>query len=109
MFGLFSFVDSLVDNVISQIIQQANIVQDAVTAPLRAIVNSVMSGIWKGEGANRFVAEMTNEVIPMLVNIMSVNNSFAGSIKKSQDRMNQAFHQAASQAQTLYDVFNGIF
>jgi hypothetical protein len=109
MFGLFSFVEDMVSGVISQILQQVNIVQDAVTAPLRALVNQVMAGIWKGEGANRFVAEMTSEVIPMLVNIMSVNTSFAGAIKKSQDRMNQAFHQATAQAQTLYDVFGSIF
>jgi hypothetical protein len=109
MFGLFSFLEDMVSGVISQILQQVNIVQDAVTAPLRALVNQVMAGMWKGEGANRFVAEMTSEVIPMLVNIMSVNTSFAGAIKKSQDRMNQAFHQATAQAQTLYDVFNSVF
>jgi hypothetical protein len=109
MFGIFSFIEDMVSGIISQILQQVNIVQDAVTQPLRGLINQVMAGMWKGEGANRFVAEMTSEVIPMLVNIMGVNTSFAGAIKKSQDRMNQAFHQATSQAQTLYDLFGSIF
>lgn len=109
MFGLFSFVDDMISGVVSQILQQVNIVQDAVTAPLRGLVNSVMAGMWRGDGANRFVAEMTSEVIPMLVGIMNTNQNYANAIKKSQDRMNQAFQQAASQAQTLYDVFNNIF
>lgn len=109
MFGLFSFVEDLVSGVISQVLQQVNIVQDAVTSPLRGLVNAVMAGMWKGEGANRFVQEMTSEVIPMLVNIMGINTNFANAIKKSQDRMNQAFHQATAQAQTLYDVFGSIF
>ena len=109
MFGLFSFVDDMISGIISQILQQVNIVQDAVTAPLRAIVNSVLAGAWKGDGANRFASEMTQEVIPMLVGIMNTNQNYANAIKKSHDRMNQAFQQAANQAQTLFDVFGSIF
>lgn len=109
MFGLFKFVDDLVGNVANQILQQVRIVQDAVTSPLRALVQQVMGGIWKGDGSVRFVNEMTNEVIPMLVNIMNVNTSFADAIKKSQDRMNQAIKQSTSQVQTLFDVFGQIF
>ena len=109
MFGLFKFVDDLVGNVANQILQQVRIVQDAVTSPLRALVQQVMGGIWKGDGSVRFVNEMTNEVIPMLVNIMNVNTSFASAIKKSQDRMNQAIKQSTSQVQTLFDVFGQIF
>lgn len=109
MFGLFKWVEDLVSNVISQVLQQVNIIQEAVTSPLRALVNQVMAGMWKGEGANRFVQEMTSEVIPMLVNIMGFNTNFANAIKKSQDRMQQSVHQATSQAQTLFDVFNRVF
>jgi flagellar biosynthesis regulator FlbT len=109
MFGLFKWVEDLVSNVISQVLQQVNIIQEAVTSPLRGLVNQVMAGMWKGEGANRFVQEMTSEVIPMLVNIMGFNTNFANAIKKSQDRMQQAVHQATSQAQTLFDVFNRVF
>ncbi len=82
MFGLFKFVDDLVGNVVNQILQQVNIIQDAVTAPLRGLVQQVVGGIWKGDGSVRFVNEMTSEVIPMLVNIMNVNTSFASAIKK---------------------------
>jgi L-ribulose-5-phosphate 3-epimerase UlaE len=109
MFGLFKWVEDLVNNVINQVLQQVNIIQDAVTAPLRALVNQVMGGVWKGEGANRFVQEMTSEVIPLLVNIMGFNTNFANAIKKSQDRMQQAVKQATSVANTLADVFGQIF
>lgn len=109
MLGLFKFVDDLVGNVANQILQQVRVVQDAVTSPLRGLVQQVVGGIWKGDGSVRFVNEMTNEVIPMLVNIMNVNTSFASAIKKSQDRMNQAIKQSTSQVQTLFDVFGQIF
>lgn len=109
MFGLFKWAEDLVGGIISQILQQVNIIQDAVTSPLRGLVNQVTGGIWKGDGANRFTQEMTSEVIPMLVNIMGINTNFANAIKKSQDRMQQAVQQATSQAQTLLDVFGGVF
>ncbi len=107
--SLFKFIDDLVGNVANQILQQVRVVQDAVTSPLRALVQQVVGGIWKGDGSVRFVNEMTNEVIPMLVNIMNVNTSFASAIKKSQDRMNQAIKQSTGQVQTLFDVFGQIF
>ncbi len=109
MLGLFKFVDDLVGNVANQILQQVRVVQEAVTSPLRGLVQQVVGGIWKGDGSVRFVNEMTSEVIPMLVNIMNVNTSFASAIKKSQDRMNQAIKQSTSQVQTLFDVFGQIF
>ena len=107
--GLFKFVEDLVSNVINQIMKQINIIQEAVTAPLRGLVNEVMGGVWKGDGANRFVQEMLSEVIPMLVNIMGFGTNYANAISKAQNRMNQAINQATSKAQTLFDVFNGIF
>ena len=52
---------------------------------------------------------MTSEVIPMLVNIMNVNNSYSSAIKHSIDRMNQAEQQAAQAANTLMEVFGQIY
>ncbi len=106
---MFKFVEDLIGSAISQILKQVNIIQDAVTSPLRGLVNQVMGGIWKGDGSVRFVNEMMTEVIPMLVNIMGFNTNFANAISKAQNRMNQAINQATSKAQTLFDVFNGIF
>jgi len=91
------------------ITSQVNIIQDAVTSPLRGLVQQVSGGIWKGEGANRFVQEMTSEVIPSLVNIGSMNMGFGNGIKKALDIMDQADRQAQSKANELFDVFGKIF
>lgn len=106
---LFKFIEDAISSAIGQILKQVNVVQDAVTAPLRGLVNEVMGGMWKGDGANRFVQEMMSEVIPMLVNIMGFNTSFANAISKAQNRMNQAINQATSKALSLNDIFNQIF
>ena len=96
--GIFKFVRSIVGGLVNQIMQQVNIIQETVTSPLRGLVNQVTGGIWKGDGATRFVDEMMNDVIPLLVGLAGMNNSYADGIKKAMDRMEQAERQATSQA-----------
>ena len=106
---MFSFLEDAISGIISSILSQFNFIQDAVTAPLRALVNQVMAGMWKGNGANKFVAEMTNLVIPMIASILTGTQNYANAIKKSQDHMLQGFQQASSIAQGLFDSFNNIY
>lgn len=100
---------SVINHVISMITSQVNIIQDAVTSPLRALVQQVTGGIWKGDGSVRFVNEMTSEIIPQLASIGSINMGFGSAIRKALDLMDQADRQAASKANELFDVFNKIF
>ncbi len=100
---------SVVNHVISSINAQVNIIQDAVTAPLKGFVQQVTGGIWKGDGSVRFVNEMTSEVIPQLASIGSINLGFGSAIRKALDFMDQADKQAASKANELFDVFSKIF
>lgn len=106
---LLRIARSVVENVINVINNQIKMIQDAITAPLRGMVQQVLGGVWKGEGANRFVAEMTQEVLPQLVNLGNVNMSFGGLIRRAIDLFDRADRQATQHAQQLYDVFNGIF
>ncbi len=106
---LFCFISGQFLGSITQVTKQADVIADSVTAPLKGLVNGVTGGSWKGDGANKFVNEMTSEVLPMLAQLWIANSSFASSLKKSHDRMQDAFKQAASQAQPLMDVFSSIF
>lgn len=107
--GIFKLMFDVVDGIINQITSQVKIIEDAVTSPLRAVVGQVMGGIWKGDGADKFTQEMTQEVIPMLVNIMNVNTGYSAAIRRSLDRMTQAEQQAAQAANSLMEVFGQIF
>lgn len=110
MFGrILQFLRNPVEGIINQIMQQVNVIQDAVTAPLRAMVGEVMGGIWKGNGANRFVEEMNSELIPSLVNIASVNTNFGSAIKKAMERIMGASQTAKSKVSPLVDIFSRIF
>ncbi len=106
---LIRIARSIVRGIINMIKAQVNIVQSIVTAPLRAIVNQVTGGIWKGDGATRFVNEMTSDVIPALVNIADVNMNFGSQIEKALERMDQAEQAAKNQVQPLFDLFSNIY
>jgi hypothetical protein len=106
---MFSFIQDAIDGIIGSIMNQFSFIQDLITTPLRALVAQVMQGVWKGNGANKFVAEMTNEVIPMIAGILTGTQNYAQSLKKSQEHMLQGFQQASSIANSLFDSFNSIF
>jgi phage-related protein len=109
MFGIFKLARSIVQSVTGMITAQINLIQNAITSPLKGFVQQVTGGIWKGDGSVRFVNEMTSQVIPQLVNIGNMNMSFSEAIKKAVETMNQADKQAASKANELFDVFGKIF
>jgi hypothetical protein len=109
MSSIFSMLSGVMDGIISSILSHFNYIQDAITAPLKAMVNQVVQGVWKGNGANKFVAEMTDQVIPMIASILTGTQNYANALKKSQDHMMQGFQQASSIANSLNDVFNNIF
>lgn len=110
MFGiLLKIARSIVNGVMSTIMSLVNHIQDGITSPLRGMVRLVTSGIWKGDGADRFVAEMTSQVIPDLVNIGNINMGFGNAIKKALDMMDIADRQATSKANGLTDIFSKIF
>ena len=105
----FSFFGDLLDPIINQIMQIFNTITDQITAPLKNWVGQVTGGIWKGNGADKFVAEMTDSVIPMIAGLLTGTQNYANAIKRSMDHMEQAFNQANSIVQTLFDPFQGIF
>lgn len=107
--GIFKLMFDVVDGVINQIMSQVRVIEEAVTSPLRGLIGQVTGGIWKGDGADKFVQEMTQDVIPMLVNIMNVNQGYSSAIRRSVERMQQAEQQATHTAQTLLDIFGQIY
>lgn len=109
MGSIFGFLSGQFMGGISQIMKQADVITNSVTSPLKGLVDQVTAGAWKGDGANRFAQEMTSDVLPMLARIFIAHSSFATGLKKSHDRMQDAFKQTASIAHTLTDVFSSIF
>ena len=110
---LFKFVQDLVEQAIKQIFNQAQALRDEVTAPLSEIlkekVENKQTAIWTGQGADRFYAAMTVDVIPRLDHIVGFISNFAVSINKGTERVEQAAEQADKKAMELFALFTGIF
>ncbi len=106
--SLLSITRPITQEVTNTINQQLQLVTDQVTQPLKAMVQQVEGGVWKGDGANRFVEEMTNEVILSLANISDAGHNFGSLISAALNIFDQADSQASQIANSLDDVFSDI-
>jgi uncharacterized protein YukE len=60
----FRFVRGLVGTQVSQLGRLFGIVEQQAMSPLRLVVQQVLGGVWKGQGANAFVEEVSKISIP---------------------------------------------
>ncbi len=105
---IFSFVTDQVESSMGGWMKQTQVITDQVSNPLNAILNQVSGGIWKGQGADRFVDEMKSQILPMLASLFTVNMNFVGAIKKSQEGILTGQQSASQIASSLADDFNSI-
>ena len=102
-----------VATVISTINKQMGIVIEQCVNPLDVIVKQVVGGVWKGDGANRFVEEMTNIVRPQLTKLSDSIGATGPQISKAMEIMQEADRLAANRmangAGSLMDDFKYIY
>ena len=108
MSDIFSFVADQVEGSMGGWMKQTQVITDAVSNPLNGIINQVSGGIWKGQGADRFVEEMKSQILPMLASLFTINMNWVGAIKKSQETIKTGQQSAAQMAAGLVDDFNKI-
>ncbi len=106
---LLRFARQVVSNVSSQLTQQFNVVEQMATAPMRVIVSQVTGGVWKGDGANRFVEELSKTMIPGVAMVGNQIQTFNKNLQRAINIMDQADAQVSSLAKGLGDTFGGIF
>ncbi len=61
---LISVARALLESLLSQITKQIQTIEEQAMQPIRMVLGLVVGGIWKGEGANAFVEEVSSIVIP---------------------------------------------
>ncbi|MCU0497382.1 MAG: WXG100 family type VII secretion target [Anaerolineae bacterium] len=105
---LLKIARMVLQQVLNQITQQLNIVEDQVKARLEGFVKEVVGGVWKGDGANRFVDEISSEAIPMLGNLAESIVNIGSSIRSAEQIMDQADARCRQIAESLTSVFEGI-
>ena len=76
---------------------------------MRAIVGQVTGGVWKGDGANKFVDEISRMMIPGVGRVGTQIKTLNSNLQRAITVMDQADAQVSSLAKGLGDVFGAIF
>ena len=106
---LLRFARQVVQNVLSQLTQQFNIVQEQAYSPMQAMVQQVTDGVWVGKGADAFVEEVSGLMMPGVGKIGDGINVFSKNITNAMDVMDRADDQVSGMVNALGDIFGSIF
>ena len=103
---LLRFARQVVQNVLSQLMQQFNVVQEQAFKPMQMMVQQVTNGVWVGKGADAFVEEVSSIMMPGVGKIGDGINLFSKNIQNAMDRADE---QVSGFVNSLGDIFGGIF
>ena len=78
---LMRLARKVVEGVLSQLNQLLNMVQELALAPMRAMVQQVTGGVWRGNGANAFVQEVSSLMIPGVGKVASTITGVTNNLK----------------------------
>lgn len=106
--SFFSCIINDVQDVVSQVAQQANDV-DGVGSLIRNGMQPIMGGAWTGQGANAFIEEVNSRLIPEILQLVASIGGFGGGITSALDIISQADNQVANVVGGLADTFDSIF
>lgn len=106
---LLKLARAAVETVQNLINQQLNVLEQQVRNALQSMVSEVVGGVWTGDGADAFVAEITNLFIPGSERISDSCNTTLNSITRSIDVITAADEQVAGLANDLDGIFQGIY
>ena len=106
---LLRFARQVVQNVLSQLTQQFNLIQEQAYSPMQAMVQQVMDGVWVGKGADAFVEEVSSLMMPGVGKIGEGISTYSKNIQNAMDVMDRADEQVAGIVNALGDIFDGIF
>ncbi len=101
--GLLSMVFGGVESALSGIADQFKAVQEQGIDPLKAIVQEVQGGAWKGEGADAFVQELESLAIPGIGQVGEAINFFGGCVRQSVNIIQQADQAVDSLVSSVLD------
>jgi hypothetical protein len=110
MFGiLLRLARQVVAGVMSQLMQQMNIVQQQAYRPMEMMVQQVVGGVWVGKGADAFVQEVQSLMMPNTDQIIQHITRTHRDIQRAVDIIDRADRQVQQRVNALGDVFNAIF
>jgi len=105
----FRFARAVVQNVLSQLMKQFNIVRDQAYDPMQTMVQQVTDGIWVGKGADAFIDDVSSIMMPGVGKIGDGIDLFSKNLDHAITTMDAADDQVRGIVGSLGDLFGGIF
>jgi len=105
----FRFARIVVQNVLSQLMKQFNIVREQAYDPMQAMIQQVSDGIWIGKGADAFVDDVSSIMMPGVGKIGDGIDLFSKNVNNAITTMDAADEQVNGIVGSLGDLFNDIF
>ena len=106
---MFCFIADVVQSVVGQILSQVTNIEEAITSPIRSIVDQITNGIWIGKGADAFVQEMGSVVLPMVTRLVESLMGFNSGIGGASSIMDQLEDAVSGLFGGLGDFLGSIF
>jgi hypothetical protein len=105
-FSILRMMAGPLDGALSQITRALNIAESQALSPLKAIVQSVVGGVWVGRGADALVEVVSQMAIPGVGQVMSQVSKFSGDIQHARELVNRADQEISRQVRSrLTDTF----
>lgn len=109
---MLSFIFDAIDSVIGQITSITNQIEDQVFGVITGFVNQVGGGIWRGTGADAFVAEMNDVVLPEVRNLilsLTGGGGFIPGINNAINLISELDDMISNIGNAIGDLFDSIF
>lgn len=106
---LIRFARQVVQGVRSQLTQQLNIVEEAALNPMRTMIQAVTGGVWRGQGADAFVDEVASMMIPGVGVVGQHITMVQNNLQRATDIIDRADQQVTTMANSVGDLFEGIY
>ena len=84
-------------------------VEDAALAPMRAVVQQVVGGAWRGDGADAFVNEVTNLMIPGIGKVGESISGVNSNLGRAIDLVDTGDKNSFKLVQEVASVFKDIY
>lgn len=107
--ALIKLARRVVEQVQSGLNQQLDVVQDQIRRPIEAIIQEVVGGVWRGAGADAFVEELSNLIVPTSGRIADRITDTGQRIAKAVDIIDRADEQVNNMVNNLADTFEAIY
>ena len=87
---LMRLARKVIEGVLSQLNQLLGMVQELAMAPMRMMFQQVTGGVWRGNGANAFVQEVSSLMIPGVGKVASTITGISNNLKFAQSVIDRA-------------------